>query len=58
MKTKVFDGKKITIRELKPSDIKNVRKFQDFINSLGEEGEMILKNKMAPLKEESKMNTL
>src|SRR4030042_44972 len=52
MKTKIFNGKEIAIRELKPSDIKNVRKFQDFINSLVEEDAMILKNKKVSLKEE------
>jgi RimJ/RimL family protein N-acetyltransferase len=50
---KIFDGKKITIRELKPSDIKNVRKFQDFINSLIEEDVMIAKNKKVSLKDEA-----
>ena len=53
MKTKIFNGKKITIRELKPSDIRSVKEFQDFINSLVEEDAMILKNKKASLKEET-----
>ena len=52
MKTRTFDGKKIIIRRLAKDDIKNVRKFQDFINSLVEEDAMISKNKRVSLKEE------
>ena len=52
MKARTFDGKKITIRELKPSDIKNARKFQDFINSLVAEDAMISRDKKVSLKEE------
>ena len=50
---KIFDGKKITIRELKPGDIKNVRKFQDFINSLVKENAKVKVNKRVSLKEET-----
>lgn len=52
MKTRIFDGKKITIRELKPRDIKNVRKFQDFVNSLIKEDAMISRNEKVSLTEE------
>jgi ribosomal protein S18 acetylase RimI-like enzyme len=53
MITKIFNNKRITIRELKPSDIRNVSKFQDFINSLVKEDAMILRNKRVSLKEET-----
>lgn len=34
MKTKIFNGKKIKIRKLSKKDLRNAKKFQDFINSL------------------------
>jgi hypothetical protein len=52
MITKIFDGKKITIRELTKNDLKNAKKFQDFINSLVDEDAMILAKKKYSLKEE------
>ena len=36
MKTEIFNNKKIKIREISKEDLKNVKKFQDFINSLEE----------------------
>jgi len=53
MATKIFDNKKIIIRKISRSDFKNVKKFQDFINSLVREGAMIKVNKTASLKEEA-----
>jgi len=52
MKTKVFNDKKIKIREISKKDLRNVKKFQDFINSLVEEGALIKMNKKVGLKEE------
>jgi len=52
MKTKIFGGKKIKIREISKRDLKNVKKFQNFINSLVEEGAMVQMNKKVGLKEE------
>jgi len=52
METKIFKDKKIIVREISKSDLKNVKKFQDFINSLVREGAMIKANKTASLKEE------
>ena len=34
METKIFGGRKIRIRKLAENDLRNVKKFQDFINSL------------------------
>jgi len=51
-KTKIFGEKKITIRKLLKSDAKNVKKFQNFINSLIEEKAQISLNKKLSLKEE------
>ena len=53
METKTFKGKKIKIREISKGDLKNVKKFQDFVNSLVEENAMIKMNKKASLKEET-----
>jgi len=49
---KVFGGKKVTIRTLEKKDLRNVKKFQDCINSLVEEDAQILVNKKFSLKEE------
>jgi len=54
MVTKIINGKKITIRKLSKTDLKNVKKFQDFINSLIEEEAEILFNTKISLKEEKK----
>jgi len=53
MENKIFDDKKITIRKISKSDLKNVKKFQDFINSLVKEGAVIKVNEKASLKEET-----
>ncbi len=52
-KTKIFDNKKIIIRSASKSDLKQVKKFQDFINSFINEDAMILFNKKIFLKEET-----
>jgi len=54
MKTKIFDGKKIIIREFSEKDLRNVRKFQTFINSLIEEKALINLNKKLSLTQEKK----
>jgi ribosomal protein S18 acetylase RimI-like enzyme len=54
MTTKIFSGKKIEIRILNKKDLKNVKKFQDFINSLIGEEAKIMFNKGFSLKEEKK----
>ena len=54
MGIKIFNGKKIKIRQLSKSDLRNAKKFQDFINSLiGEEAKILMKNNKT-LKEERK----
>ncbi len=52
MITKIFGSKKIKIRRLSKGDLRNVKKFQDFINSLIKEDAQILMNKKFSLKEE------
>ncbi len=52
MKTKIFGDKKITIRKLSKKDLKNVKKFQNFINALVEEEAKILMNKKNSFKKE------
>jgi len=52
MKTIIFGSKKIIIRKLSNGDLKNVKKFQDFINSFVKEDAQILYNKKFSLKEE------
>jgi len=52
MEIKTFGNKKIKIRKISKRDIKNVKKFQDFINSLVGERAMIKANKKMSLKEE------
>lgn len=52
MKTKIFGDKKITIRKISNKDLRNVKKFQDFINSFVEEDAKIAMNKKLSLREE------
>src|SRR3989344_2368192 len=52
MKTELFNGKKITIRTIKKSDVKKAKAFWEFINSLIKEDAMILQNKKATPKAE------
>jgi len=52
MTIKIFGGKKIQIRKLSKNDLRNVKKFQDFINSLVKEGAQITIVKNKSLKEE------
>lgn len=52
MGIRIFGNKKITIRKAVRSDIKNAKKFQNFINSLINEDAKILINKKTTLKEE------
>lgn len=54
MITKIFKGRKITVRKLSKKDLGNVKEFQDFINSLIEEDAQITFNKKFSLKEERK----
>jgi len=54
MITKIFNGKRITIRKLSKKDLGDVKKFQEFINSFVEEDAQILMNKKFTLKEEQK----
>ena len=52
MITKNFNDKKIIIRKLSKKDLRNVKNFQDYINSLIEEEVMISFKKKKTLKEE------
>jgi ribosomal protein S18 acetylase RimI-like enzyme len=54
MEIKIFNGKKIKIRQISKKDLKNAEKFQNFINSLIEEDVQISLNKKSSLKEEKK----
>ncbi|PIR71544.1 MAG: hypothetical protein CO145_01015 [Candidatus Nealsonbacteria bacterium CG_4_9_14_3_um_filter_37_13] len=54
MATKIFNGKKITIRKISKNDLRNVKKFQDFINSFVKEDAKIMMNEKISLKEERK----
>ena len=54
METKIFNDKKIIIRNLEKSDLKDAKKFQDFINSLAKEDAKILINEKTSLKDEIK----
>ena len=49
---KIFDDKKITIRELSEKDLGNVKKLQDFINSFVAEDAQIMMNEQISLKSE------
>ena len=53
METKIFDNKEIKIREISKKDLKNAKKFQDFINSLVEEDAMVKLNKKQDLREKT-----
>src|SRR4030042_1719657 len=52
METKIFNGKKIIIRKFSRKDLKNVKKFHDFVDSLIEEGVFINANKKKSSREE------
>jgi RimJ/RimL family protein N-acetyltransferase len=52
IKAKIFNGKEIKIRELSSKDLKRVKDFLDYINSLIEEEAMILMKQKKTLKEE------
>lgn len=52
--TKKFNDKKITIRLFSRKDLKHPEKFQDFVNSLVEEGAQIGNKEKIPLNEEIK----
>lgn len=52
MSIKKFNGKKIEIRKLSNKDLRNIKKFQDFINSLIGEDIQISRNKKVSLKGE------
>jgi len=52
MMMKIFNGKKIKIKELSEYRLKDSKRFLDFINSLIEEKVQILLNKKLSLKEE------
>jgi len=52
MKTIIFGSKEIIIRKLSNGDLRNVKRFQDLINSLIEEKAQISLNKKLSLKEE------
>lgn len=54
MKTKIFGGKKIKIREFSNKDLGSVKKFQNFINSLVEEEALINLNKKLSFNQEKK----
>jgi len=54
MITKTFNDKKIIIRKLSKKDLRNVKKFQDFINSFVEEDAQIMMNERISLKGEEK----
>jgi len=54
MKIKIFGGKKITIREFSKRDMRDVKKFQTFINSFIEEEALINLNKKLSLSQEKK----
>jgi len=54
MKAKIFDGKKIIIREFSEKDLGNIRKFQAYMNSVIEEEALINLNKKLSLAQEKK----
>jgi len=51
-KTKIFNGRKVKIRELSQKDLKRAKDFLDYINSLVDEEVKISINKKLTLKEE------
>ena len=52
MKTKLFEDKQITIREINRADLRKAKEFQNFINSLVGKGAHILINKKLTYQEE------
>lgn len=52
MQTKIFGDKKLTISQLSAKDLKCVKEYQDFINSLIEEDVKILMNEKQTVKNE------
>lgn len=52
MKTKIFTGKKVKIKELLEYNLKDTKRFLDFINSLIKEEAQLLWKKKFSLKEE------
>jgi len=54
MQTKIFGGKKIIIREFFQKDLRNVKKFQTYINSVIGEKALINLNKKLSLEQERK----
>jgi len=52
MPIETFNGKKILIETIKKRDLKKIKEFQVFINSLVEEEAKILMNKKATIKDE------
>ena len=54
MEIKIFGGKEIKIRTISKRDLRNVKKFQDFINSLIEEEAQLILNKKFSFEEEKK----
>ncbi|HUW71904.1 MAG TPA: GNAT family N-acetyltransferase [Candidatus Humimicrobiaceae bacterium] len=54
MKTKIFDGKKITIRKFSKKDLRKVKKFQALINSLIKEKALVNFNKKFSFEQEKK----
>ncbi len=54
MKTNIFNGKKIIIREFSEKDLRNVKKFQTYINSSIKEETLINLNKKLSLTQEKK----
>ncbi len=52
MTTKIFGNKKITIRTVCQADLRNAKKFQDFINSTVREDAKLSMNKEIDLKGE------
>lgn len=54
MDLKTFGGRKIIIRKLSRADLRKVRRFQNFINSLVAEDAFILMNQRVSLKREKK----
>lgn len=52
MKTKIFGSKKLLIGTIEKRDLKNLKDFRTFINSLVEEDAKILMNEKATLKDE------
>jgi hypothetical protein len=49
----ILDGKEITIRRLAPKDLKDAKKFADYINDLIEEDVYLSVNKKYSLRDET-----